>query len=100
MNLFFLLNALCIFLPGLLRLSPVILLLLLHISPLVFQHAEMYNQQFVNLSRYHTHMHADTRTHADLPRPQKLLWCIMTDNWLLWVRPRQQEPITVTVTSP
>lgn len=46
----------------------------------------------------HTHMH--TQTHAEAFRPQELPWCIMTDNWPLWVCPRQREPITVTATSP
>lgn len=44
----------------------------------------------------HTHMHPKRDTGAFSPQE---LWCIMTDNWLLWVCPRQQEPITVTATS-
>lgn len=44
----------------------------------------------------HTHRHKERRP----SRPQELLWCIMTDNWPLWVCPRPREPITVTATSP
>lgn len=48
----------------------------------------------------HTHTRAHTQTQAEASRPQELRWYIMTDNWLSLVCPQQQEPITVTATSP
>lgn len=55
------------------------------------------SRHFITATQTNTHTH--TLAHMETFRPRELLWCIMTDNWLLWLCPRQQKPITVTATS-